>query len=1169
MKKTKPIHMNHVSVSIVSLIHRLSLLLLFFCTIQMNATGSYYSENKISIRTTNPPIKTVFEKTQPNTKTLGKPLPQEAFDLSGVVIDGNGMPVPGTTISVEGTATGVVSDFDGKFSIKVEKGNILIVENVAFETQKITVTDDNNITITLKESLESLDEVVITGYQTISKKFFTGAAQSLKADEIKLEGMPDISSSLEGRAAGVNIQNVSGTFGATPRITIRGSSSILGDTKPIWIIDGAIQEEIVDLSLNDLVSGNASTLLGSAVAGINASDIENIEILKDASATALYGARALNGVVVITTKSGKKNQKAQVTYSGEFAIRARPRYSQYNLLNSQETVSVYRELESKGFLNLAGSLQNRFGGIYNLMYRRINTFDPATNSFLLENTPEARARFLQQYESANTDWFKVLFREAPTQNHSISFSSGSENSSNYSSIGFYTDPGWTIADRVRRLTGNIRNTYYLSDKYKAVAQIQGSYRDQNAPGAFDRQEDIVNGGFNRDFDINPFSYALNTSRALRPYDNQGNLEYSRYNWAPFNILNELENNTTELSVLDLKLQAEFEAKLNEQLTYKFQGTARYANSSNEQKSTENSNVAGAYRANETTIVEDANTFLFTDPENPNARPQVVLPEGGIYTKIDNTIVTYNLRNTLELQTNFGDLHDFRVFGGQEFRYTDRQESFTRGFGYQFTKGGIPFTDPDVINQLIQNGGNYFGLEQTRERGATFFATATYSYDQKYILNVTGNYEGSNRAGQSSSARWLPTYNIGGKWNIDQEKVIQDISWINKLAIRPSYGLVGLLAGNVSNNLPVFRNVLTDRLNPNTRENAININDLQNTELTWEKTLEFNLGLEAGFLNNRISIVTDFYSRKGKDLIDEIRTSGIGGELFKFANNATMETRGFEFQLNTTNVKTSNFDWGTTINLAYFDQEITKLEQRPNVFDLTRATGGNAVGFPRGALFSFDFDKLDERGVPTFVFNDDRNPITGIDFQEIDDIQDYLVYEGPTEANFTGGISNSFSYKNWDFSFFITFSAGNKIRLHPYYSSTYSDLDVFPNEFTNRWLIPGDENITNVPVIPSQRLITEVGRNQIARAYNAYNLSTERVADGDFIRMKNISLSYAFDKNAIERLGVSSLKLTLQSSNPFLIYSDDALRGQDPEFFRTGGVSYPIATQYSLSLNLRF
>ena len=1093
--------------------------------------------------------------------------------ITGTITDSYKLPLEGVTIIVDGTSKGVVSDFDGNYTISAKTGDVLKVSFIGMKSQLITIGSENTVNVIMIEDLEDLDTVVITGYQNVKRELFTGASQTIKAKDIKLDGVPDISRALEGRAAGVNVQNVTGTFGAAPRITIRGSSSILGDTKPIWIIDGVIQEEIVSLSISDLVSGDPNTLLSSAVAGLNASDVESFEILKDASATALYGARALNGVVVITTKSGKKNQKPTFNYAAEFALRDIPRYSEYDLLNSQETVSIYREMETKGFLSLPDSFQGRYGGIYNIMYRAINNYDAATGQFELENTPEAKARFLQQYELANTNWFKTLFNQTPTQTHTLSFSSGSENSTSYASLGYFTDAGWTIADRVRRITGNLRNTYYLADdKLKITTQLQGSIRNQLAPGTLARKEDVVGGGFTRDFDINPFSYALNTIRAIRPRDNNGNLEYSRYNWAPFNIIDEIANNSLELNVLDIKFQGQAEYEINKNLTYSFLGSARYATSNSEQSVTENSNVAAAYRANETTLVQDANTFLFTDPDLPNSRPKVVLPVGGILTTGKNTLVTYTIRNALDYIKRFNDdIHGIRLYGGQEYRYTDRAESSNTGYGYQFSRGGTVFTDPDILRKVILEGDDYFSASETRQREVSFFGNATYDFKKKYVLNVTGNYEGSNRAGKSSKSRWLPTYTIGGKWNVDKESFIKDSNVISSLAVRPSYGLVGLLADNVSNNLAVFKNQVTDRLNPDDRENFIDIEDLENSELTWEKTLELNFGVDIGLFNNRIMFNFDAYFRKGKDLIDLIRTSGIGGESLKYGNNSEMTTNGIEFQLNTVNINSDDFSWKTGFNISHFNQVITSLKQQPNVFDLVVGTGrGNAVGYPRGSLFSYKFEGLNEFGLPTFFLNDpDLDPVSDIDFQETDGVLDYLVYEGPTEANISGGLSNTFSYKNWDFSFFISFSAGNKIRLAPSYDSEYTDLDVFPREFVNRWLVPGDENITNVPVIASQSLLQAFGENDLQRAYNAYNYSTERVADGNFVRMKNISLGYSFNKKVINKLGLSSFRLSAQSTNPFLIYSDSKLGGQDPEFFRSGGVAYPISRLFTFSLNVGF
>ena len=1092
--------------------------------------------------------------------------------ITGTITDVNGIPLGGVTIVVDGTSNGVVSNFEGDYSISAKQGDVLKISFIGMQTQTLTLGNDLKVDVVMIEDLEDLDAVVVTGYQNVKRELFTGASQSIKAKEIKLDGVPDISRALEGRAAGVSVQNVTGTFGAAPRITIRGSSSILGDTKPIWIVDGVIQEEIVNLSVSDLVSGDPNTILSSAIAGLNPSDVEGFEILKDASATALYGARALNGVVVITTKSGKKNQKPTFNYNSEYLMRDRPRYNNYDLLNSQETVSVYRELESKGFLSFPDVIGSRNGGIYNIRAQAINSFNEMDGTFGIPNTPEARAAFLQPYELANTDWFKELFSLTPTQTHNISFSSGSDNSSSYASIGYYTDGGWTIADRVRRITSSLRNTYYLADdKLKLTLFLQGNVRNQLTPGAEVRQEDQFFGSFNREFDINPFAYSLNTSRALRPRDENGELEYYRTNWAPFNIFNETKNNSLELNVFDVKFQGQVEYEINKNLTYNFLGSARYVTSNGEQGATENSNVAAAYRADETAIVRNANTFLFDDPNDFEALPRVVLPVGGILTTSKNTLTAYTFRNAFEFSKTFNEIHGVNVYASQEYRHADRSESSETGYGYQFNSGGTVFTDPDILRKVILEGNDYFSSQETRQREVSLAVQTTYDYNKKYVFSLTGNYEGSNRAGESSSARWLPTYSIAGRWNAHKEDFILNSNVISNLVFRPSYGVTGLLADVASNNLAIFLNQITDRFDPDDRENFINIEDLQNSDLTYERTKELNLGLEVGLFNGRINTVLDVYFRKGIDLIDLIRTTGIGGESLKLGNNSEMKTNGIEFQLNTVNIDNNQFQWRTGFNISHINQEITSLKQQTNVFDLVSGTGnGNAVGFAPGSIFSFKFDGLNEFGLPTFDFNDpDVNAISGVDFQDTEDVLDYLVHEGATLPTITGGLSNNLKYKNWDFSFFVSFSAGNKIRLDPVYSSTYSDLDVFPREFTNRWLIPGDELVTNIPVIASEPVIQAYGETVLRQAYNAYNYSTERVADGDFVRMKNISLGYSFPKEDLERIGLSSLRMNLQGTNLFLLYSDSKLGGQDPEFFNTGGVAYPITRSFTLSLTVGF
>ena len=694
---------------------------------------------------------------------------------------------------------------------------------------------------------------------------------------------------------------------------------------------------------------------------------------------------------------------------------------------------------------------------------------------------------------------------------------------------------------------------------------QGSICIQRAPGTFNRSANTVNGGYDRDFDINPFSYALNTTRALRPYGDDGKYEYYSYNYAPMNILNELANNYMDLNVLEYKIQGDLEIKLAKGLKYNFLGSVRHVKSSNEHSMRENSNVVGAYRANRTTVIAKANPFLFKDPANPDMIPQVALPNGGIYKLTENNLQSYYFRNALEYKRLFKEKHDLKVFLGQEYRHTDRDNSYFNGYGYQFERGGTAFTDYRVIQKAIQDNSPYFGRSFTKERGIAFFLQGTYTYDNRYVFAGTANYEGSNQLGRSRSARWLPTWNVSGRWNASNESFLKDNTKISNLAFRVSYGLIAGL-GSASNALAIFKNEVANRYNLSDRENTIYIEALQNSELTWEKVYEANVGMELGLFKNRVNLSLDLYQKNSKDLIDYVRTSGVGGQLVKLANNASMVTKGIELALDTKNIKTDNFSWNTGINFAYFNQEITHLTYRPNVYNLVREVGGNVVGGARNTLYSYDFKGLNDKGLPLFNLLNGSTKFEDINFQQIDNILSYLKKEGPVEPNITAGLSNTFRYKNWELSCLITVAAGNKIRKPEQYRA-YNDLSVFPKEMRNRWINPGDEKVTNIPAIADKRTANEIGTATLRRVYSAYNYSTERVVDGSFVRMKSIGLSYVFPKEVLDQLKVSNLTLRLQATNPFLIYADKNLNGQDPEFFRTGGVAYPVNTQYTFTINL--
>ncbi|HEY6977327.1 MAG TPA: SusC/RagA family protein, partial [Chitinophagaceae bacterium] len=782
-------------------------------------------------------------------------------------------------------------------------------------------------------------------------------------------------------------------------------------------------------------------------------------------------------------------------------------------------------------------------------------------NFALQNTPEAKAAFLKRYALANTDWFDILFKNSITQEHSLSISSGTEKSQNFFSVSYYNDPGWTIADKVNRYTLNFRNNYNFSNRLTGGFLTTASVRQQKAPGALSRDADPVTGQFQRDFDINPFSYSLNTSRTLTAYDSSGNLEYFRRNFAPFNIINELENNTLDINVIDLKLQGELGYRFNKNFRYDFIGALRYVKSTIEHQITENANMANAYRADDNATIAENNKFLYRDPDNPSAPPVVVLPYGGFYNRTEDKLVSFDVRNSLNYLDTFSSKHILNVLLGVQAKSADRQNFNNTGYGYQYDNGGVPFIDYRILKQTIEASFPYYGMTKTYDRFAAFYLNAQYTFDRKYNFYGTVRYDGSNTLGSSKTARWLPTWSFGGAWNMEEEGFLSDVNWIDYLKLRASYGLTASL-GPATNSGVVLKSLTTNRTFPDERESVIQIAHLENSDLTWEKNYQTNVGLDAGLFKGRVNFTVDFYKRNSFDLISLIRTGGIGGEAEKVANYADMKSHGIDALLGAQIIRMKNCGWRTNLTFGYNTTKITNAKNEPIIFDLVKAEGGNTEGYPVNGLFSIAYKGLDHTsGVPLFI--NEKGEVSSAVYLQDQRIEN-LVFEGPVDPKFTGGFSNTFNYKSLSLNIFLVYQAGNKIRLYPAFKTEYSDFDATPKEFLDRWLKPGDELVTNVPSILDayQRYLVN---GSGAEPYNNYNYSTERVADGSFVRLKTMSLTYNFGQKLLKKIGFNSLSIAAVATNSWLIYSDDKLKGQDPEFFNSGGVAEPIQKQFTLSI----
>ncbi len=1087
--------------------------------------------------------------------------------ISGTVIDELDQPVVGASVSVvSDVSKGFITDINGKFKLEIAEGTKIRISFVGYKTEILAAK--NGMTVKLKPDTETLAEVVVTGMVAQDKRLFTGATDKLEGEAVRLSGMADVSRGLDGRSAGVSVQNVSGTFGTAPKIQIRGATSIYGNSTPLWVVDGVIQENVVDVKTDALSSGDAMTLISSAIAGLNPDDIESFQILKDGSATSIYGAKAMAGVIVITTKKGFTG--SSISYTGEFTSRLKPHYNDFNIMNSQDQMGIYNEMREKGWLNFASTFRSSDSGVYGKMYELSHQYNPETGLFGLANTEEARRKYLQAAEMRNTDWFSLLFSNSIMQNHSVSLSTGNDKSTSYISLSAMYDPGWMKRSEVSRYTANLNSTYNFNKSLSITAIANASYRHQEAPGTIGQSSDAVTGNVSRSFDINPYSYALNTSRALDPR------VYYKRNFAPFNIFNELNNNFINLNVIDLKFQTELNWKHSSGIKLSLLGALKYNGVIQNHQIKDNSNQAMAFRAMDDATVINNNSWLYKDPDKPNSLPFTVLPKGGFYNKRTYQMLSYDFRASAQYNTSIDDMHIINTFVGAELNAQDRESDWFDGWGMQYDNGELPFFEYHAFKQMREQNSNYYSLNRTYGRQLAFFGTATYSYEGKYTINGTMRYEGTNRLGKSRQARWLPTWNMSGAWNVHEEEWFKSIrNVMSHLTLNASYSLTADAGPSwVTNSNVVINSYNPWRHSASVSESGLKIVDLENSELTYEKKHEFNVGAEMGFLDNRINLSMDWYTRNNFDLIGWITTQGTGGWVDRMGNVANMKSHGFEVTLSTKPIVTEDFQWNADFIFGYAQTRVTNLNTRTNMFSFISGNGFAMEGKPHRSLYSIPFTGLDDEGMPTFeITNSDgekvkinRHNYKAINFQQQKNL-DFLKYEGPSDPTITGSLGNIFSYKNWRLNVFITYSGGNVLRLEPVFQSSYTDLDATPKDFKNRWSVKGEETKTNVPVITSARQNWEYGN--VDYGYNAYNYSTARVAKGDFVRLKEVSLQYTFPNSMLKKLLIKSASIKLQGTNLMLLYADKNLNGQDPEFFRAGGVSAPVPKQFTCTLRLGF
>ena len=1058
----------------------------------------------------------------------------DKITISGWIRDTSGEALPGATVSVRGSKQGAIAGLDGHytFSIPAQEGLILTYSFIGMEKKTVKYTGKRTINVTLNNSSNTeIDEVVVTGYQNIQRRDLVGSITTVKAKDIIMPSYTTIDQMLQGRVAGMIVTNTSSRVGTAPKIQIRGTSTLLGNQDPLWVVDGIIQEDPLELDATSLMTNDLKNIIGNQISWLNPADIESISILKDASATAIYGSKASNGVIEITTKKNTTD-RLSVNYTSNFIIGTRPNYDQFNYMNSKERVLFSQEAFNWGTPYSAEPIKQMY------------TYEGLLNMYLSHDI--SSEEFLAQrnvLETQNTDWFKLLTRRAFSHNHNLSVSGGTNKYSYSASMGYSKSEGQEIGNDSERMTGRLAITIRPVQKLTINAAINGSVN--------------TNKGFAGG--VNPLGYATTTNRSIDPdvyYQMKASYPYNEgVRSLSYNFINERENSGSKSASSYLSASLDLKWNILDWLTYQFTGGYSDNNSTNEAWESERTfYIAENYRGYDFNSVSPASKEF----------KAALLPFGGELFTNNTHQYSYNIQNKLQFSKAFNDENRLNALVGMELRSTTNKGINNTVWGYVPDRGEV-ITSPTTLQAFepitgSQNSG--WGILQriydggwrkvnTTDNFFSVFATLAYSFKNRYVINANVRNDASNRFGQDTNHRIDPTYSFGFSWRASEERFMRKyVGWITNLNFRGTYGIQGNALTRLSPDLILNQGTVADLYN----RYQSTISQIPNPTLSWERTKSWNFGIDLE-LFNLFNMNLEYYTRRSNAIVELDLPYEYGISSMK-RNGGIIHNRGIEYTLTFTPIQKRDYALSVSLNASKNWNRTQNNDIRTKAGKITKSnflTGSSdrflKKGYPLSAFWSYSFAGLDpETGYPTFNL---------IDFEEADpdiDPTTFLVYSGQKDPYFTGGVNTRARYKS--FSLGVNFSVllGAKKRLpNPYQNFSHGKLpDPFYNlskDLLKRWQKTGDEKHTIYPALYTSvedlyniQLPDGTMSNSI---YDMWGQSDAMVVNASFLRCTQISLSWNMPKQICSKFGATNCSISANVNNPFVIGSS-RFNGFDPE-----------------------
>lgn len=1033
--------------------------------------------------------------------------------VKGTVLDEFGDPLIGVSVMIKGKNAGALTDIDGNFSLKVPKGTTLDFSYVGYKSKSVVVNSSEDITIELEPNANVLDETVVIGYGTQKRRDLTGAISTVKNEDITLSPTSNAMDALQGKVAGLDITRASGQAGATPSVQLRGTRSFTASGSPTYIIDG--------------MPGDINT--------INPNDIESIEVLKDASSTAIYGSSGANGIIIVTTKSGKEG-KTVVNLNAYLGV------------NGWSTVpDVY---DSRGFYSLREQAIKAGGGSLD----PINVLGSASTAYqnALDLNPNLT---VDQWLGDNSiDWADALLKTGITQNYSISVSGGTDKTKAYFSLNYSDEEGQYKNDDNKIYSTNIRVDHKVRSWLDLGVNLQGSYQYRNS--AYAKLEGVLKQSpigslYDADGNVNlsPVAGSDTPSLLLNNHDNyRNNYQTTRLYLNPYIRITPLAGLT-------------WESRVNASLIY---------------------NTNNYYQGIGSYLYYNASGITSQGP-NANSYAQVTQTNQANY-KWEN-IVTYNFTINKD--------HNFTLTGVTSWNHNRQSQLIGKGTNissnsylwHNLSEGEANLANTSARTNFVMS------------KGLGFVGRINYSFAGKYLASVSVRHDGSSRLADGNRWDTFPAFSLG--WRISDEPFMAKLreTWLENLKIRAGYGVTGTASINPYSSFSSFvpgMTILGDGL-ANTSYFTQNI---ANVALTWEKSKSWNFGIDAGLLKNRIELTADYYRTKTEGVIYSRSvpvTSGAFSATAQYTTNVNVcqtLNHGVELALTARPVlerHPGDFSWTINATFTANKEKITRLMTDDQEY-ITNGDGGNVYykGYPVNSYYHYKLegtwrtseaedaavfgckpgdlkvyvpdmihdgpgkfsrweDIENENGeiVRTLVHYDADNQyvVSGNDYQVL----------GHNSPDWTMGFKNTFTYKNFDLSLYLYWRFGQMMSYSMLGSYDPRASSNFPTYFDYWTEETGDQN-HYFPALNSSREIT---------SYTGYYAL--QFVDGSFFKIKNITLGYTLPNNLMKRAGIEKLRIYTTLTNPLVIAKSSLLKGYDPEM--NGSLNYPLTKQFVFGLNL--